>query len=434
MLTPKSWDRRRKSVHRIYGAVVATMLLATVSFGQDAGASEQETIRLLVQQVKELQEKVKALEAQQNNAPASPGSQTAVSTSVEPTPQNPPEAMPPLPHEMHGIHWLGFGEVDYKVLDQRKPELGMFGFNPGSARNFFIGDFDLFLTSRINDKTEVLSEIVFGEDADQTFDVDLERMLLKYDYNDHLRLSFGRYHNDVSYYNMVYHSGRWLQTAVDRPLIAEYTNDGGLLPTQAIGISVQGLLPSGALGLNYVLEYGTSDTTRPDINGSGEINHENNGNHVLAGIFARPDYAPGLEIGGSFYHDQISNEHVTPAQRFDQSLLNAHVVYTSHGIEILNEAFLMRHAEIGGPLILNMPAFYTQFAKSFGRIRPYFRFQYINANPQSVYNDVLLRYGPSFGARYDFNDNVAFKTQLDHTIRKGEPDLNGLQFQLAFTF
>ncbi|HUJ94063.1 MAG TPA: hypothetical protein VLW84_02270 [Terriglobales bacterium] len=413
----------------------AILLLAAVCSAQDTGPSEQETIRLLLQQVKELQEKVKALEAQQAT-PATPVGQAPPAPPAEPAAQNPaPEtALAPLPHDLHGIHWLGFAEADYKVLDQRKPELGTFGFNPGSAGNFFIGDFDLFLTSQINDKSEVFSEIVIGEDENQTFDVALERMILKYDFNDHLRLSFGRYHTDVSYYNMVYHSGRWLQTAVDRPLITAYTDDGGLLPTQAEGIQAQGLLPSGTLGLNYILEYGTPDTTRPDINGSAEINHENNSNHVLIGLYARPDHLPGLQIGGSYYHDRITDQDSPGVPRFGQTILNAHVIFTGHGIEFLNEGFLMRHARIGGPLLLNMPAFYTQFAKSFGVLRPYFRYQYINANPHSVYGDVLLRYGPSFGVRYDFNDNIAFKTQLDHTLRKGEPDLNGLQFQLAFTF
>jgi hypothetical protein len=38
------------------------------------------------------------------------------------------------------------------------------------------------------------------------------------------------------------------------------------------------------------------------------------------------------------------------------------------------------------------------------------------------------------GARYDFTDNIAFKAQLDHTLRKGLPALNGVQSQLVFTF
>ncbi len=45
-----------------------------------------------------------------------------------------------------------------------------------------------------------------------------------------------------------------------------------------------------------------------------------------------------------------------------------------------------------------------------------------------------LRYGPSFGARYDLNDYIALKAQLNHTVRKGKPDLNGLHLQAAFTF
>src|SRR5205085_4064918 len=103
-------------------------------------------------------------------------------------------------HEVRGIQWRGFGEVNYKVLDQRVPELGTFGFVPGSAGNFYTGDFDLLLTSRISDKASTLAEIVLGEGDAQSFDVDLERVLFKYDYNDHLKFSAGRYHIGIGYY------------------------------------------------------------------------------------------------------------------------------------------------------------------------------------------------------------------------------------------
>jgi hypothetical protein len=108
----------------------------------------------------------------------------------------------------------------------------------------------------------------------------------------------------------------------------------------------------------------------------------------------------------------------------------------AHGIEFLNEGFLIRQALIGGSLHFDMPAFYSQFSKQLGPIRPFFRYQYMNANSNSnsIFDDVGLRYGPSFGARYDLNDYIAFKAQLDHTVRRGQPDLNGLQLQFAFTF
>ena len=108
--------------------------------------------------------------------------------------------------------------MDYKVLNQRTPELGTLGFVPGSAGNFYTGDFDLLLTARVTDKASVLSEIVFGEGDAQKFGVDLERVLFKYDYNDHLRMSFGRYQTGIGYYNTAFHSGSWLQTAADRLL------------------------------------------------------------------------------------------------------------------------------------------------------------------------------------------------------------------------
>src|SRR5882724_2614206 len=418
----------RTCMRSIRWTASAVLLLTTFSLAQTADPSDKETIRLLVQQVRELQTKVQALElkASVNGEQASAPAPTAESDAV---------ATPTLLQEMHearGIQWRGFGEVNYKVLDQRVPELGTFGFVPGSAGNFYTGDFDLLLTSRMSDKASTLAEVVIGEGDAQSFDVDLERVLFKYDYNDHLKFSAGRYHTGVGYYNTAFHSGKWLQTTADRPLIMEFANDGGLLPTQAIGLSVTGTIPSGKLGLNYIAEYGSSDTIRPNMDGVDETD-ENNGNHINVGFFLRPDAVPGLQIGGSVYHDRISDFEKGPSVRLGQTIVNAHVVYVARGIEFLNEGFLVRNAyEQGGPTY-NMPAFYTQFSKRLGHTRPFFRYQYVNTNINSSYNDdVLLRHGPSFGARYDFTAAIGFKAQLDHTIRKGKPDLNGLQMQLVF--
>ncbi len=418
-------------MQRIYRTVLAIFILASFTMAQNSDPSDKETIRLLVQQVKELQAKVQALE-QKANVNAEQAA-TATSTPAEPEAA---AATPTLLEELHqtrGIQWRGFGEVNYKVLDQRVPELGTFGFVPGSAGNFFVGDFDLLLTSHITDKASVLSEVVIGEGDAQSFDVDLERVLFKYDYNDNLKLSLGRYHTSIGYYNTAFHTGKWLQTAIDRPLVMEFANDGGLLPTQAVGLSVTGQIPTRGLGLNYMFDYGSSDTIRPTLDGLGETD-ENNGNHVTVGMFARPDRFPGLQVGGSFYHDKISDFGKGPSVRLGQTVVNAHVVYTGHHIEFLNEGFLIRHSYENSPVVFNMPSFYTQFSRQFGKWRPYARYQYANMNPNSIFPDVGLRHGPSFGTRFDFNDNVAFKFQLDHTLRQNLPDLNGLQTQLAFTF
>jgi hypothetical protein len=422
---------------RYHRAAIILLFVASLSHSQDAAPSEQETIRQLVQQVKALQTKVEALEAQQRATGASntgAASQVASSPTPEAADNNPqPASLMAELHELRGIQWQGFGGVEYKVLNQKMPELGSYGFEPGSAGNFYTGDFDLLLTARINDKASVLSELAIGEGDAQSYSIELERMLFKYDYNDHLRMSFGRYQTGIGYYNTAYHAGTWFQTAADRPLVMEFADAGGVLPTQAVGLSLTGSVPSGTLGLNYVAEYGSSDTIRLDLNGTTHSD-ENNGNHINIGLFARPEATPGLQIGGSIYHDRISDFAKGPNVRLGQTIANAHIIYIRHGIEFLNEGFLIRHAYEHSATVYNTPAFYSQISKRFRRTRPFFRYQYINANPGGLLADLDLRYGPSFGVRYDFNDSVAFKAQLDHTVREGEPDLNGLHLQLTFKF
>lgn len=429
-------------MRRVPWAMIAIVILSGQVLAQNSTPTDQQTIGLLVQQVKDLQretielrQRVKVLETEKGSTASTQTAltpdppQPAPATSTQPSPQDTPSL-----HAFQGIRFRGFGEADYKVLNQRKAELGTSGFVPGSAGNFFTGGFDLFLASQLTDRVSVLGEIVFQEGDAPRYKVDLRRVLLKYDLNDHLKMSLGRYQIGIGYYNWAFRSAAWLQTTADRPLIMEYASDGGLLPTQAVGVSVTGLIPSGKLGLNYIAEYGSSDTIRPDIDGSGEVDDENNGNHVLLGFFVRPDWARGLQVGGSFFHDKISDNRLGLNVRYGQTIVNAYVVYTAHGLELLNEGFLTRHSDLQGPNVFNMPAFYTQVSEKVRHFRPFARYQYVNANPRIVFEDVLLRHGPSFGSRYDFNDFIAFTAQLDHTMRKGQPDLNGLQLQFAFTF
>jgi hypothetical protein len=450
--------RRGRNRLRVNGVLVGLLVVCGTGWAQTTNSGDSEAISLLVQQIKELQqhdrdleERIRLLEGNQK------GTAVAEPPPVPEAPPPPETQVAPPPPEMrsaHGMQWRGFAELDYKVLNQRAPETGFYGFSPGSAGSFYTGDFGLFMSARLTDRASVLSEIDFQEGEAQTFTVDLRRMLMKYDVNDHLKFSFGRYQTSIGYYNWAFRSAAWLQTTADRPLIMEFAQDGGPLPTQAVGVSLTGSIPSGKLGLNYVAEYGSSDTIRPDINGDGLQTDENNGNQVNVALFFRPDYVPGLRIGGSIYHDQISNlksrgasgkfvlepdEANVPNEysaRWGQTIVNAHAVYVSQKIEFLNEGFLIRDVLIGrGAFNFNTPAFYSQISRKFGPIRPFVRYQYINATAGNfIYDEIGLRYGPSFGARYDLNDYLAFKAQLDHTVRRGLPDLDGLHLQVAATF
>ena|ERR1700730_455955 len=102
-----------------------------LSRAQDAAPSEREMIQELDQQVKALQKKVKVPESQQRASGPSNADATTQPVSTA-TPQDADDNAQPASltqehHELHGIQWRGFGEVDYKVLDQRTPGLGTYG-------------------------------------------------------------------------------------------------------------------------------------------------------------------------------------------------------------------------------------------------------------------------------------------------------------------
>src|SRR5882724_9368502 len=84
-----SRGKGRTCMRSIRWTASAVLLLTTFSLAQTADPSDKETIRLLVQQVKELQTKVQALESKVNangeqaSAPAAAGDNEAVAT---PTP------------------------------------------------------------------------------------------------------------------------------------------------------------------------------------------------------------------------------------------------------------------------------------------------------------------------------------------------------------
>ena len=295
-------------MHRIIGILAVLACLSPAGFSQTQNANsnsdQQETIRALMQEVNELKARVAALEAKQNEPMQAPQPEATPQPEVKALsspPQSGASGPEPLPF-IRGIRFQGFGSATYKASDANPPEQGAsLGFRPGSAGNFAVGDVDLFLTSQLSNRTSVLGEVVFSEQNSGEFETDVERLLLKYNPSDYLKMSFGRFHTATSYYNTVFHHGLWLQTAADRPLIVEFSDHGGLLPSQAIGASITGRVPSGSLGLNYILEYGSAATIRPQITtpDASEI-EENNGNEITAGLFLKPDFLPGLDVGGSF--------------------------------------------------------------------------------------------------------------------------------------
>jgi len=258
-------------------------------------------------------------------------------------------------------------------------------------------------------------------------------LLLRYAPNEFFNVSIGRYHTGIGYYNTAYHHGSWFATAADRPFLFAFEGQGGPLPLHNTGLSATGRIPSGSLGLHYIAEIGNGRAVNSPIDRSVQsAGDENNGKAFNLGLFARPDWLPGLQTGFSFYHDNL-----TPlnAPNVSQEIMAGHIVYRNPRYEWLNEAVFIRHAPTGTAQVFYTPGFYTQFARRFGQATPYFRYQYLNAPA----NDPILsttgrRNGPSAGVRYDVTTYAALKLQYNRTQRRAQRPLDEVIAQLAFTF
>lgn len=348
----------------------------------------------------------------------------------------------PDPPKYPSIQFHGFGDIDY-AADNRHglSESGVTEI--GSKNTFFLGEFDLFTSVQLAEDFSMLSELVFSAGANNEMGMDIERLELQWNPNAYFNVDAGRFHTALGYYNTAYHHGTWFQNAVGRPSFLNFEDSGGIMPDHMVGISINGEIPSGSLNLYYYFEVGNGldYTTTPNYNAVQQVVSFSDSKAVNVAVVAKPDWAPGLQIGAGTYYDYIMPMAAAPLPSFNQFIFNGHIVYHNANWEFLTEGFLIDDIAVGGGAHYS-PAFYSQLSRKFGKLRPYVRVTYYNASLRDplysvVWNDGAnggLHYGPSLGLRYDFSTFVALKAQYDYLIDEGVNDASRLTLQAAFTF
>jgi len=430
------------------------MLFAT-SFvrGQDLPAADQAgQIKALLARVELLEKEVATLKANQivamNAAPPSP----AVEASPPPSPAPPnPSPVTPTPSssivqghehesqvtqeamremEVHypSLQFHGFGDVDFAATDQK--------VQPSNS-GFYLGQLDFHIASALSKKISYFTEITLNaHPVDYTIEV--ERSIIRYDYDDYFKLSFGRYHTPISYWNTAYHHGAWLETTVDRPF--QVRVGGNFTPLHFVGALAEGDIPSGPLGLGYNIGIGNGRGTV--ISRPGDAGDINNNRAWVVKIYSRPPKLYGLETGGAFYRDKIS---LPAGPEYREWIANAYLVWTKGAPEFLTEFFNVNHRNILTNAVANSDAMYAQFAYRlpwFERtLKPYYRFEYTHM-PLS---EQVFTHEPQVesivGLRYDISTFAAFKAEYRYSashpaqgVYPEIPAVNGVFFQTAFTF
>ena len=423
--------------------VLAMMLFAiSPAWAQSPPPPDQtEQIRVLLERVQQLEKRVTELETK----PTAAGRATTTAVNV-PSPAKPEmaEAAPPPgpgPEHQHEaaepqaatgqmeVHYpslqiRGFGDVDFSATDQK-----------GATSGFNLGQLDLHLASALSRKVTYFGEMTFN--AQPTgYTVEVERSIIRYDYNDFFKLSFGRYHTPIGYWNTAFHHGAWLQTTISRPDMVRI--GGTFIPVHFVGFLAEGNIPSGGAGLSY--NVGVGNGRGSIISRPGDAGDNNNNRAWVANLYSRPVRLYGLQMGISVYRDKITLPVTTPAgNEFREWISAAHIVWTKENPEFLAEFANVNHRSILTNAITNNQAYYAQigyrlpwFEKT---LKPYYRFEHTHT-PLSEHVFANLDLVQSIvGMRYDITNYASFKGEYRNSKRlPTDPRVNGAFFQTDFTF
>jgi hypothetical protein len=288
--------------------------------GQQASSSptnQDEVNKQLLQRLQELEDEVKQLKAQAAAPAATPAAAPA------------PAPLPPTPTASATAEMPQVNEVAPRL------KLDIFG-DVGAQKythtpdTFVLGTMDLFMTARLSDKFSALGELLFVSESDNTIAFDIERLWLKYRQSQYFSASIGRFNSWVGYYNSTYNKAEYLETTTDRPFIYDFDDEGGVLPMQEVGVNVTGEIPSGNLGLNYVLELGNGRAWGLNVEPAQNNQDTNNSKSINGGLFMRPKKYRGLQLGFSLRHDNLT----VPGPPVAETIVAAHAVFNNGTYEI----------------------------------------------------------------------------------------------------
>jgi hypothetical protein len=426
--------------------VAGLVLLAAGARAQTLDPATRALIERLQQRIDSLEQRLAEVETRTGTArvtpstvvPAQPPAAVHEHDAVPAATQAEQAAAPTYPT----LKISGFADVDFSASTLRAPATG-FGAQSLLQQHsgFQEGQFILHMSSALSPKVAVFGELSFtarpdagtGSPAATGFNAEVERIIVRYDANDRFKLSFGRYHTPINYWNTAFHHGQWLQTTISRPEMTQF--GGSFIPVHFVGGLVEGEVPAGGLNLNY--NVGLGNGRGQIISRPGDFGDVNNNRAWLVNAFIKPNSLYGLRIGGSVYRDLLNPLNGSPAREW---ITSGHIVWTKETPEVIAEFANVSHRGVGAATSSNSQAFYTQVAYRLPwaqrTLKPYYRFDYIHV-PRS---DAIFRtavpvfHSSTAGVRYDITNFAAFKLEYRDYRRRDFPSFHGIFTQTSFTF
>jgi hypothetical protein len=316
------------------------------------------------------------------------------------------------------LHGFLFGDITFAATEREARD----GFVIGQL----VGHGNLSMSQRLRLFIEVTAT---ARPTSYVFEV--ERAILRYDFIDAFKLSVGRYHTPVAYWNTAMHHGLWLQTSVARP---ELVRTGGVfLPNHFIGALAEGVFHTSIVTFGYDAGIGNGrDSSIGRAGDAGDVNGTRAG--VLA-LRLRPAWPFGLQVGGSVYLDRVTTTETASA---DERITSAHVVWDRGAPELIAEYANVRHDPTAGGTATSSDGYYVHAALrlpgALASLKPYARYERIDIDyADPVFATVMDNYRAMLlGVRWDFETLATVKLEGRRERLAGTDWQNSIYLQLAF--
>jgi hypothetical protein len=317
--------------------------------------------------------------------------------------------------ESERTEFRGFADVTFAESNQ-----------PDRHSSFGLGQYVFFITSPLAEHILFLGETTFQFNGG--FQATIERVVVTFSPTSYFRVSVGRLHTPIGYWNNTYHHGTLIQPTIDRPVMFLFENRRGVLPIHTTGVQVGGRDIS-PLHLGYDVMIG---------NGIGSTPTTDNDRSKSYTVSVHSQVTSALRIGASFYGDHIAAGTLNLAgtampEGVSQRMIGGFAVLQGSQYELITEYQHSRNRpDSVAPTVTQ--AFYAYGGYRFGNLVPYARFDRLQFPAGDLYyTDDDVRLG-IVGARYDFSPQVTGKAELRRRTTTSAGTFTEVAAQIAVGF
>ena len=314
---------------------------------------------------------------------------------------------------------MGFGDVGYVS-------------NDGSSEDgFTIGQAVAHLGASLSDSFSVFGEFS-AKAVDGGYRTGVERFIVKYDFSDYYKLSAGRYHTPIGYWNSAFHHGAWLQTTVSRPEMLKFGSK--IVPIHFVGALLEGSVPTGPLRLDYRI--GIGNGRHSNIAAAGDSGDINSDKAWMVQLNSKHNSLYGLVLGLGIYNDEVPLLNGTDVR---ENTVSAYAVWTKESPEVLFEYLHSNHELVtDSSMSGEVDAWYVQVGYRLpgnrSQWKPYLRIERTRVDDSDpLLGAEGLDYdGGILGVRWDFNPYAALKAEYRNEEFDNGGRENNFRLQVSF--